>query len=98
MMATDLRPGEMIESVSLPKRAPSTGCAFREIGRRHGDFAIGLALAHFASRMRWVEYGYQAVPRVTDHAPGQMRDLPDEDDAAPGWWRSPLGAGLRGGI
>ncbi|WP_018700233.1 FAD binding domain-containing protein [Amorphus coralli] len=40
MMATDLKPGEMIESVSFPKAAPSTGYAFREIGRRHGDFAI----------------------------------------------------------
>lgn len=31
--------------------------------KRHGDFAIALALAHFASRMRWSEYSYQPVQR-----------------------------------
>lgn len=32
--------------------------------RRHGDFAVALALAHFASRMQWHEYGYIPVPRA----------------------------------
>jgi phage FluMu gp28-like protein len=32
--------------------------------KRHGDYAIALALAHFASRMEWHEYSYAAaVPR-----------------------------------
>lgn len=30
--------------------------------KRHGDFAIALALAYFASRMQWAEYSYQSVP------------------------------------
>ena len=61
--------------------------------RRHGDFAIALALAHFASRMRWVEYGYRAAGGRSDRA-SSARD----DDVARDWWRSPLGAGLRGGL
>jgi len=40
MMATDLAEGEMIEAVHFPKALPGSGYAFREIGRRHGDFAI----------------------------------------------------------
>lgn len=68
--------------------------------KRHGDYAIALALAHFASRMRWVEYAYRAVTAARE--PGRMSDLPDDDvgDASEdrGWWRSPLGAGLRGGV
>lgn len=40
MMATDLAEGEMIEAVHFPKAVPGSGYAFREIGRRHGDFAI----------------------------------------------------------
>ncbi len=66
--------------------------------KRHGDFAIGLALADFASRMRWVEYGYTPVT-PSSREPGEMRDLPDEDrPASRGWWNGPLGAGLRGGL
>lgn len=40
MMATAIDADEMIESVSLPVRKDGTGYAFRELGRRHGDFAI----------------------------------------------------------
>lgn len=40
MMSTALAPGEMIESVAFPARQEGTGYAFREVARRHGDFAI----------------------------------------------------------
>ncbi|AYE85285.1 FAD binding domain-containing protein [Sulfitobacter sp. D7] len=40
MMSTDLTPGEMIASVTFPGRQTGTGYAFREVARRHGDFAI----------------------------------------------------------
>jgi 2-furoyl-CoA dehydrogenase FAD binding subunit len=40
MMVTERRDDELIEAVSFPARKPGTGYAFREIGRRHGDFAI----------------------------------------------------------
>lgn len=66
--------------------------------KRHGDHAIAIALAHWASRMRFVEYGYQSVPRP--NAPtssADYSDLPNEDDSG-GGYRSPLGAGLRGSI
>ncbi len=68
--------------------------------KRHGDYAIGLALAHFASRLRWVEYGYRGAGSPGSGA-GRMATMPPRDDdrpAARGWWRSPLGAGLRGRV
>lgn len=40
MMATVRRDDELIEAVSFPAQRPGTGTAFREIARRHGDFAI----------------------------------------------------------
>ena len=67
--------------------------------RRHGDYAIALALAHFASRMRWVEYGYRAAGRPAAE-PGRMRDRADDRDEGEGrnWWKTPLGSGLRGSV
>ena len=40
MMTTDRRDDELIEAVRFPAARAGTGYAFREIGRRHGDFAI----------------------------------------------------------
>lgn len=40
MMSTDRKDDELIEAVRFPVARPGTGYAFREIGRRHGDFAI----------------------------------------------------------
>ncbi|PZU16644.1 MAG: hypothetical protein DI589_27030, partial [Shinella sp.] len=44
--------------------------------KRHGDFAIGLALAHYASRHQWHEYGYQSVRDLDDEAADD-----DDDDS-----------------
>lgn len=70
--------------------------------RRHGDYAIGLALAHYASRMRFVEYGYRAVPpRQQAERSGRMTERPRHDDDIRlnrDWWDGPLGATLRGTI
>lgn len=69
-----------------------------ETGRkRHGDHAIAVALAHFASRMRWVEYGYRGLPRQGADTAGPSM-FADEDNHNRAWYRPPLGAGLRGGI
>ncbi len=40
MMATARLDDEIIEAVSLPTARAGTGYAFREVARRHGDFAI----------------------------------------------------------
>jgi phage FluMu gp28-like protein len=66
--------------------------------KRHGDFAVAAVLAHFASRMRFVEYGYEAGS-VPGH--GGNRDFMlagDPDAIEREWWETPLGSELRGGI
>ena len=40
IMSTDCADDEMIEAVRFPTARAGAGYAFREIGRRHGDFAI----------------------------------------------------------
>lgn len=40
MMTTDRRDDEMIEAITFPAKQAATGYAFREVARRHGDFAI----------------------------------------------------------
>jgi hypothetical protein len=67
--------------------------------RRHGDDAIALALAHFASRMRWVEYAYRAVGRRdAGAAPARLGMTPDPDDTpVRDWWQPPMGAKLGDG-
>jgi phage FluMu gp28-like protein len=66
--------------------------------KRHGDHAIAVALAHWASRMRFTEYGYQAVPQASGLGATMTDYAQDDDFSARDEFRSPLGAGLRGGI
>lgn len=40
MMTTAKRDDELIEAITFPNAKPGTGYAFREVARRHGDFAI----------------------------------------------------------
>ena len=64
--------------------------------RRHGDYAIALALAHFASRERWSEYGYRAAGGAD--AGAAFDGMPDLSAPVRPWWRPALGARLGGRI
>jgi phage FluMu gp28-like protein len=73
--------------------------------KRHGDYAVSLALAHFASRMQWREYGYEpvgnALPGVGQGSNFTGRDFmrPNhDDDFSAGGWRQPLGKRLGGSL
>lgn len=39
-LESDVRPGELATAVVLPRSRPRTGCAFEELARRHGDYAM----------------------------------------------------------
>lgn len=72
MMATAREDDEMVEAVSVPLCAKGTGTAFREIARRHGDFAIvGCAAVANEKSVRL------AVAGVADHP--TVRDFPASD-------------------
>ena len=47
MLSTARQPDEMVVAARFPVAKPATGVAFREIARRHGDFAV-VALAAVA--------------------------------------------------
>jgi phage FluMu gp28-like protein len=65
---------------------------------RHGDSAIAGALAYYASRQDWKEYGYRPVTGQVADA-GRMTARPEEDDLPKrNWWDQPAGAGIRGDI
>ena len=92
---SDLRAARLVRGTPRvpPLREGSKG------KKRHGDYLIALALAHFASRMRAVEYGWRGVRALDPPAPGEMADTAEAADTAERrWWRPPLGAGLRGSI
>jgi 2-furoyl-CoA dehydrogenase FAD binding subunit len=67
MMATSRADDEMIEAVSLPAPQPGTGHAFREVARRHGDFAIvGCAAVATATTARLAIAGVADRPMARD--------------------------------
>ena len=75
MMATARRDDELIEAVRFPAAWPGAGYAFREVGRRHGDFAIVACAA--------VVNGHGARLAVGGVADRPMaRSLPLPDDTA----------------
>jgi 2-furoyl-CoA dehydrogenase FAD binding subunit len=45
MMTTERADHELIQAIVIPERQPGHGFAFREFGRRHGDFAIAACAA-----------------------------------------------------
>lgn len=90
--ATDLRLVKIIRGVPMipDERVGEKG------RKRHGDFAVALGLAHFASRMRPVHYAYEP-------AAGTTRDPMRPDHSGDGghgrdWWSPPLGHAIRGGL
>jgi len=48
--------------------------------KRHGDFAIGLALAHYASRGQWHEYAYLTIKDLYDDMRRHNGGPPLDDD------------------
>jgi len=60
LFATALEPAELVTAIELPPPAPRSGWAFREVARRHGDYA----LVGVAAMVRLDEAGRCAEARV----------------------------------
>ena len=73
IMSTACEPDEMIEAVRFPIARAGTGYAFREVGRRHGDFAIAACAAVVGQQTARL-----AVGGVADRP--TARDLPPPED------------------
>lgn len=74
----DLRLVKVIRGIPMvpPIRTQEKGDGSKKGRKRHGDFAIALALADYITRQAVAEYGYQSVPP----RPGRF----DEDATVPG--------------
>ncbi len=95
---SDLRQVKVVRGVPQVPRDERTGA---EGAKRHGDFAVALALAWFAAAMRYVDYAYQAASRSGS---GSSRDSfntpPSErfEQRERNEFNGPLGASIRGSI
>lgn len=81
---SDLRALKKIKGVIKLPEARQTGT---DKMKRHGDSAIGSALAHYASRQEAHAYGYEPVARETAEDPDdrRMRMRPDEHNQPRVW-------------
>jgi 2-furoyl-CoA dehydrogenase FAD binding subunit len=79
MMTTERADDELVAAIVIPERQPGAGFAFREFGRRHGDFAIA-ACAAVATRdmIRLAVGGVADRPLARDFP---LLDGPALDDA-----------------
>ncbi|WP_194094817.1 hypothetical protein [Marivivens aquimaris] len=78
---TDLRKVKVIRGTPRVPDVRETEKASGSGKKRHGDFAIALVLADYASRQRWAEYDYQPV---TNKPPeGRMTQTPVEEADEP---------------
>jgi len=67
MMATARADDELIEGISFPLAQPGQGFAFREVARRHGDFAIvGCAAVASGAQVRLAVAGVAGHPQAID--------------------------------
>jgi aerobic carbon-monoxide dehydrogenase medium subunit len=84
---TDLRPGEVVTAVTIPKRAPGYRSTIAELARRHGDYAmVGLAVharldGGILADVRLVFFGLGAKP-VRAHGAGAAIEGGEVDDAS----------------
>lgn len=70
MLTTACAADEMIAAVRFPLHAPEEGCAFTELGIRHGDFAIvAVAVLANAVRVRVAIGGCSDRPHVVELPP-----------------------------
>lgn len=86
-LETTLNPGELVESVYFPAVAASTGTAFVEVSRRHGDYALcGVAVMVDleTGTARAAYLGVAPVPLLLDLPPadpgGFAHDRVDPED------------------
>ena len=93
LFETDLRPGEILAAAEFPK---VERCAFLELARRHGDYAIvGLAGIADASGRRIAFFGVGATPVLAEKASraasldAALEALPKDLDPAGDLYHSP---------
>ena len=82
MMTTARAENELIEALHIPAKQPGTGYAFKEFGRRHGDFAIvACAAIVTAANVRLAIGGVADRPVLRDFGALDGKQLDEALDA-----------------
>jgi phage FluMu gp28-like protein len=83
----------------IPMVPPDASTKGTDGGQRHGDTAVAACLAVAAAEANAYEFGYRGVEARNTGSPGDWLDHPGDDAARQRpWWKTPLGAGLRGSV
>ena len=78
LLTTAKQPDEMMVAARYPQAASGAGYAFREISRRHGDFAIvALAAMVAGNTVRLGVGGVADKPTVHEWSDLDSKDIPD---------------------
>ena len=78
VLTTACEPDEMVVAVRFPLHPPGAGCAFDELGIRHGDFAVvAVAAVASATRLRVGIGGCSDRPHVVELPPLDGSSLAD---------------------
>lgn len=94
LLLGDLRLVKMVKGVA---QVPDTRTG--EAGsKRHGDFAIALALAWYATLMNVAEYAYEGLAGRAAGSRDDFNTPPSDRDFGHSGWREPLGRSLRGSL
>ncbi len=82
LFGTALQPEDLLLEVELPGQGPGTGCAFREIARRHGEYALAGVAATItlddAGAVKGAHLVYLSVGGAPAAAPGAAGSLNGE--------------------
>jgi len=66
-LTTAIQPGELLVEIVMSAAEPGTRCSFRELARRHGDFALVAVAAQITGdRLAIVVGGIEEAPRRCD--------------------------------
>ncbi|GGC86835.1 FAD binding domain-containing protein [Chelatococcus reniformis] len=73
---------EILTEITFPASRPGARCAFRELARRHGDFAIAAVAAEWSPEGLTIAVGgLEATPRVCAHLSRELAGRPFEQAA-----------------
>jgi len=86
-LVSDLAPDEILVEIVIPFTPPSARISFRELSRRHGDFAIVAVAAQYDAETLCVAIGgLEAVPRLCTRLMDMVR--------ASGFMRAAIASGI----
>ena len=81
-LTTAIQPGELLVEIVMPVAGPGMRCSFRELARRHGDFALVAVAAQITGdRLTITVGGIEEAPRHCDTLIAKLKTAKHSVDA-----------------